>query len=114
MLSERGRRKLVDIRYCIVLVQSWTAGMSLEDFKQDIKTFYAVTRALEIISEASRALDVETKARFPELPWSDIAGAGNVYRHNYEDVDETLIWRTTQTALPPLLAAVESELGAKP
>jgi len=88
--------------------------MSLEGFKQDIKTFYAVTRALEIISEASRALDADTKARFPDLPWSDIAGAGNVYRHNYEDVDETLIWRTTRTALPPLLAAVESELGTDP
>lgn len=69
MLSERGRRKLVDIRHNIVLIGQWLDGMSL------------------------------------------IAGGGNVYRHDYEDVNERLIWRTARTALPPLLAAVEAELA---
>ena len=72
---------------------------------------YAVTRALEIISEASRGLHDDVRARHPGLPWRAIAGAGNVYRHDYDDVEERYIWLTVKEALPPLLAAVESELA---
>jgi hypothetical protein len=45
-----------------------------------------VTRCLEIISEASRRLPEAMKARHPSIAWSDMAGAGNVYRHDYDDV----------------------------
>ena len=47
------------------------------------------------------------KARHPEIPWIDVAGAGNVYRHDYEDVRQRAVWITVQRNLPPLLAVVE-------
>jgi uncharacterized protein with HEPN domain len=50
------------------------------------------------------------KARHPEIPWVDVAGAGNVYRHDYEDVRQRDVWTTVQKHLPPLLAVVEQEL----
>lgn len=37
-------------------------------------------------------------------------GSGNIYRHDYDDVAETLVWRTVKDSLPALLAAVEREL----
>jgi uncharacterized protein with HEPN domain len=46
---------------------------------------YALTRCLEIISEASRRLSDEQKARHPEIAWREMAGAGNMYRHDYRD-----------------------------
>jgi len=39
-------------------------------------------------------------------------GIGNVLRHNYDDVVETIIWETTHTHLDPLLAAVVAEIEA--
>ena len=84
--------------------------MTLEAFADDTMRIYAVVRALEIISEASRGLQDDLRERHPEIPWRSIAGAGNVYRHDYDDVQERYIWRTVHEALPPLLAAVESEL----
>lgn len=71
--------------------------MTLDMFRQDRKTVYAVTRALEIISEASRRLPADLKERHTELDWPAIAAAGNVYRHEYEAVDEALIWQTVQS-----------------
>lgn len=112
MLSSRGRLKLLDIREHIGYALTWTAGLSLAQFRADIKIFYAVTRALEIISEASRGVDEATRQRQSHLPWADIAGAGNIYRHNYDDVTEERVWFTVVESLPLLLAAVEAELAA--
>jgi uncharacterized protein with HEPN domain len=101
---------LFHIRDNIHLAGRFVEGLDYEGFRDNQLVFYAVTRALEIISEASRRLPDEMKARHPEIPWSDIAGAGNVYRHDYEDVRQRLVWGTVQKHSQPLLAAVEQEL----
>jgi uncharacterized protein with HEPN domain len=71
---------------------------------------YAVTRCLEIISEASRRLPDELKARHPSIAWKRIAGAGNIYRHNYEDVAARFVWETVQRDFPSLRAVIAREL----
>jgi uncharacterized protein with HEPN domain len=48
--------------------------------------------------------------RHPSIAWKRMAGAGNVYRHDYEDVAANFVWHTVQISLPPLRAAVEQEL----
>ena len=57
------KRLLSSIIDNIDAVRIFTAGMTFEDFERDRKTVYAVTRALEIISEASRRLPDELKNR---------------------------------------------------
>jgi uncharacterized protein with HEPN domain len=41
-----------------------------------------------------------------------MAGAGNIYRHEYEDVAAQQVWDTVQIDLPPLRAAIAQELAA--
>jgi uncharacterized protein with HEPN domain len=69
-----------------------------------------VTRALEIISEASRRLPNDPKARHRQVPWQAMADAGNFYRHSYERVIEDAVWKTATTELPIIGAAVRVEL----
>ena len=78
----------------------------------DPRTVYAVTRCLEIISEASRRLPDELKARHPAIAWKDMAGAGNIYRHDYEEVAAQHVWDAVQIDLPPLRAVIDYELAA--
>jgi uncharacterized protein with HEPN domain len=106
------RRWLDDMRYHITLARTFAEGMSYDVFCGDLRTTYAVTRCLEIISEASRRLPDELKARHPAIQWRDMAGAGNVYRHQYEDVAAREVWDTLRLHLPPLLAVIEGELAA--
>jgi uncharacterized protein with HEPN domain len=101
---------LADIAQQIDLAMQFTSGLDYERFQGDIRTQYAVIRCLEIISEASRRLPDEVKSRHLQIPWRNIAGAGNVYRHDYEDVAARLIWETVQLALPALRAAIGEEL----
>jgi uncharacterized protein with HEPN domain len=58
MSSENPAQHLRDIIDNIDAIRAFTPDMSLADFASDRKTVYAVTRALEIISEASRRLPI--------------------------------------------------------
>ncbi len=39
-------------------------------------------------------------------------GAGNIYRHDYDNVVESFVWHTVHQSLAALLAVVEGELKA--
>jgi uncharacterized protein with HEPN domain len=60
---------LRDILHHIDLAANFSAGFDPATFKHDTKTIYAVTRCLEIISEASRRLPEDVKARHPAIGW---------------------------------------------
>jgi uncharacterized protein with HEPN domain len=112
--SSAARRRLNDILYHIDLAHSFVAGLDYETFKDDLLRFHAVTRCLEIISEASRRLPDEVKARHPSIACKAMAGAGNIYRHGYDYVAPRRIWDTLQIALPPLRAVIQQELAGIP
>lgn len=110
MPSDRSRVALDQIHENILLAQGFCQGLEPDGFTADLRTVYAVTRCLEIISEASRRLSADVKARHAHIAWGQIAAAGNVYRHDYDGVRPDVLWRTVETALPALLAAVDTEL----
>jgi uncharacterized protein with HEPN domain len=114
MHSDRTSGTLRDILHHIDLATTFTEGFDRETFSADLRAVYAVTRCLEIISEASRRLPDDVKARHPAIAWKQMAAAGNVYRHEYEDVAAHFIWDTVRRALPALKAAIEDEIARRP
>ena len=53
------------------------------------------------------------KARHPEIPWADVAGIGNIFRHEYHNVAARIVWDTVRVHLSHLQAAarlIEAEL----
>ena len=68
-------------------IEQFTDSFVLETFLADLRTFRAVERCLEIISEASRGIPDAEKARETSVPWTNVAGIGNVLRHDYSSVD---------------------------
>lgn len=110
MLSNKTQMALADIRHNILAAKRFTAELTFEQFKRSDLHVYAATRALEIISEASRRLPDRFRERHSALPWKQIMGIGNVLRHNYDDVVESIIWETTHTQLETLLAVVVAEI----
>jgi uncharacterized protein with HEPN domain len=79
MPSRKPAQRLQDILDNIDAVRSFVGRGSLEDLVSDLKTRYAVERALEIISEASRRLPDDLRQRHPGIDWRALAGLGNVY-----------------------------------
>jgi uncharacterized protein with HEPN domain len=104
-------RALDDIQDHVARATRWIGDLKLEQFIDDQMRVYAVTRCLEIISEASRRLPAEVLERHPHIAWHAIKASGNVYRHQYEDVLERDVFNTVRHHLPILAAVIEAERG---
>ena len=114
MPSRSPRGPLLDIAENIHLAQQFVGERDYDAFRDDRRTVYALIRCFEIVSEASRRLPNALKERHPEIPWRDVAAAGNIYRHQYEDVLEQRLWRTLKESAMALLRVVEDELSRLP
>jgi uncharacterized protein with HEPN domain len=110
MPSKQPETALRDILHHLDLAEAFVAGIERAAFLEDTRTVYAVTRCLEIISEASRRLPDAIKARHPGIPWQQMAAAGNVYRHDYEDVAARYVWDTVKRDIPALRRVIQQEL----
>jgi uncharacterized protein with HEPN domain len=102
MRSKNGRIALGDILENIALAQSFSKGLTFSEFQADRRTVYAVTRCLEIISEATRRLSPEVKERHSDIDWIKIIASGNIYRHGYQVVRDEILWNTLKNSLEPL------------
>ena len=105
--------RLTDIVEAIERVDGALTDVSLEAFENDWQRQWLVERGVEIISEASRHLPDDLKARNPEIPWQKVAGIGNVLRHSYESIAAPVPWKLVQADLPTLLKVCRSELVAE-
>ncbi|QUS61665.1 DUF86 domain-containing protein [Synechocystis sp. PCC 7339] len=90
------------------LVQSFTMGISLESFQDNLMCQSAVTRQLEIIGEAPRRISVKSKEAITDIPWRQVIGMRHRIGHEYDRLNIDRIWQTVQFSLPPLIIALES------
>jgi uncharacterized protein with HEPN domain len=103
--------RLDDITVAIEHVRAELKDVSLPDFEADWRKRHVVERGVEILSEASRYLPDELKARHPEIPWPKVASIGNVLRHNYEGISPAIMWALVRDDLPPLEPVCRAELA---
>lgn len=106
MLPRDWRIRIEDIIEAAFAIVGYVQGLSFEEFARDRKTVDAVVRNLEVIGEAARHVPEEVRARFPELPWSDMADMRNVLIHEYFGADLTILWKTASIDLPAILPAL--------
>jgi uncharacterized protein with HEPN domain len=94
-----------------LLARRFVAGVTLERFTEDRMIFYAVTRCLEIISEAARRLRGSQQDAHPTIRWRQIEDSGNVFRHVYQTVEESRVLAIVHNELGALIDAARDALG---
>ena len=110
MPSDKPVRRLEDIIENAQAIQEYVAGMDVTGFGQDQKTYDAVERCLERISEAAAKLGDLAPALVPGQPWQEIRALGNRLRHEYDAIREDRLWAIVEIDIPPLRAACEEAL----
>lgn len=109
-----SRVRLEDIAEAIAGIEETLKGVDLPTFAESWQMRSAVERGLEIISEASRGVPEDRKAAYPDVPWPQIAGIGNILRHEYHRVEPVIVWNITQTHLLSLARAIHQMLDEMP
>lgn len=105
---------LKDILAAIDSVQSFVAGMTLEEFQADDKTFSAVVRKFEIIGEATKHVPDDIRDQYPNVPWKAMAGMRDRLIHFYFGVDMLIVWKTIHEHLPVLRDALDTIVEQQP
>src|ERR1700749_3481848 len=103
--------RLADMIEAIERIRSTVAHINLDEFERNGRHQWRVQRGVLIISEESRHLSSELKARHPEIPWNKVAGIGNVLRHDYERIAADVIWKLVTIDLPVLGTGCRQELA---
>ena len=109
--SANPRARLEHILFHIRGVADTVGGIGFDTYTEVYHMERTVERAVQIISEAVRALPPETTARYPEIEWAKIAAIGNVLRHEYERVDPQTMWEIATVKLPELQKVIERMLA---
>ncbi|MBM3555708.1 MAG: DUF86 domain-containing protein [Alphaproteobacteria bacterium] len=108
MKSVRVEDRLDHILEAVANLKRVTAGRRMADLETDVDFGALVERYIERISEASRHVPAEMKAKHPEIDWQGIAGIGNILRHAYHLVDPNRLWKIVSGRLDQLQAAAEA------
>jgi uncharacterized protein with HEPN domain len=111
MVEKAPRLYLEHIKEAIAIIERRVAGRTIADLASDDVLRDAIERRIEMISEASRRLPEEMKARHPDVPWHNVAGIGNILRHEYYSINIDIIWRIATRDLRPLAGAVDALLA---
>ena len=98
--------RLLHIRDEIEGISTAMKGVSFEDYKQSYALRRVSERALQIISEAAKALPPEMTNQYPAAPCNAIIGIGNILRHEYQHIDDLRLWEIVTVHLPQLRGVV--------
>lgn len=99
---------LDDILESIEKIEEYTQGLTEEQFSRNIETQDAVLRRLAIIGEAVKHLPEDLKEKHKQIPWKQIAGARDIFIHEYFGVKMERIWKTIKEDLPELKKVIEN------
>ena len=71
--------------------EEFVREMKYNKFILDRKTNYAVVKALEIIGEAAKKIPSAIRKKYPNVPWSKMAGIRNRLVHEYFGIDLRIV-----------------------
>lgn len=102
---------LRDILQSLQNARQFVEGLSYEEFTDDRKTISAVVRELEIVGEAAKQVPTWIRMKYPDIPWSDMAGMRDKLIHFYFGVDMEIVWETVKVRIPKLEPLVQEVLN---
>lgn len=114
MPSKRPLTRVRDIVENGVSILEYTKDLDLPRYTGDRLVRDATERCFARISEAAVKLGPLAEELFPDHDWLAIRHLGNVLRHDYRGVLDTVIWTIVSDRLPPLVVELETFLAQYP
>ncbi len=111
----RGRigdhQRLLHIEEAIQEIEEYIKNIDIQEFKSNSMIRFASIKQIEIIGEAARYISDDTKNKFPDIAWKEIAGLRNILVHEYFGIDAELIWQIVTIDIPELKEKLKERNG---
>ncbi|MDV0442726.1 DUF86 domain-containing protein [Methanorbis rubei] len=88
-------------------------NLTYAELTSDKRAQHMITKALEIIGEASKNLSDATKNEHNTIEWRLIAGMRDRLTHSYDDVSWKTVWDVLQNDIPALKIGIDQILAEK-
>jgi uncharacterized protein with HEPN domain len=112
MPLERDAAHLWDMLEAAEQAVELSSDVDHDQLLNDVRTRYAVERALEIVGAAARRVSQGTKDAHPKIPWAGIVGLRNVLAHEYGEIDYRRLHTVLKDDVPDLVAELKRLLDS--
>ncbi len=84
-------------------IQTFTHGISREDFVTEPMRYDATVRNIELIGEAATHVPASIRQAAENIPWRMVIATRNQLIHGYASIDDDVLWSIIETDIPALL-----------
>src|SRR4051812_342271 len=110
-MTPADRIRLQHMRDACQKILAFSSTRQREDLDTDEMYMLAITRLIEIVGEAAKAIPEQIRAASPQVPWRAIGRTRDHLIHGYFNVDLDIVWTIVATDVPVLLAEMERLLA---
>ena len=83
-------------------VLDYTAGLDVDSFLADRRTYDATLRNVQLIGEAATHVPNHVREAYPSIPWHAMIGTRNRLTHAYLHISDAILWSIIQDSVPSL------------
>lgn len=99
--------RLLHIRDAATEAIDFASGRKRDDLNTNRMLTLALVKDIEIVGEAASRISAGCRARYPQLPWTQIIGMRNRLIHTYFEVNLGIVWQVVTNDLPTLIVEIE-------
>ena len=92
----------------------YTSDKTFSEYIQNPMLRHAVERVVEIIAEAARKVSDEFRDQHPEIPWTKIIAQRHIVAHEYDNLQDNLIWTVASQHAADLVRLLEPLIPTPP
>lgn len=114
------REEKADIAYLRDMLEAarevveFCSGKSWGDYQASKQLRRSVERSIEIVGEAARKVSPAMQTQLPEIPWGKIIPARHRLAHEYDRLDDAIMWSIATRHIPVLIGQLEQLLPPDP
>ncbi|MDX2118262.1 MAG: HepT-like ribonuclease domain-containing protein [Planctomycetota bacterium] len=95
-------------------VVEFTQGRTWDDYRDSKQLRRSVERSIEIIGEAARRVTRATQSKHPQIPWDRVIPTRHRLAHEYDSLDDSIVWSIATKHVPPLIQSLKAILPPDP
>ena len=113
---DRNVQRLLHMIEGIKRLNEMLAGISQEEFLENIRLQDASSFNISTIGEAAAHVSEDFQSVHPEIPWHKLRGIRNrlVHIFDYEQIDYDIVWDVATSSLPELEPKIRAALATIP